>query len=139
MDTQTDAFDDRPETAEFVPQKTGVDASTQIEASDSLFDLHAEIQPLLDVLVGKVKRFIYFWSVKASEMYIFPGAGKQNVFAEAYIKKCIFRGIVSMFHQMPEIVLPNASPTSFQNNLPNLPLLFHMECRYAPGNNTGTI
>ena len=55
MDTQTDAFLDRPDSKEYVPQKTGVDVSTQIEASDALFDIHEEIQPLLDVLVGKVK------------------------------------------------------------------------------------
>lgn len=54
VDTQTDAFKDRPESAEYVPQKTGVDVSTQIEDSDSLFDIHKEIEPLLDVLVGKV-------------------------------------------------------------------------------------
>lgn len=59
VDTQTDAFADRPETPAFVPQKTGLDVSTQIEASDSLFDIHAEIQPLLDVLVGKVKGFTH--------------------------------------------------------------------------------
>lgn len=54
-DTQTDEFEDRPQTPDFVPKKTGVDVCTQIEISDNLFDLEREIQPLLDVLVGKVR------------------------------------------------------------------------------------
>lgn len=55
VDTQTDAFEERPQTPDFVPKKTGVDASTQIEVSDKLFDFEAEVQPMLAVLVGKVK------------------------------------------------------------------------------------
>ncbi|MEW5310119.1 MAG: hypothetical protein WDW38_001947 [Sanguina aurantia] len=51
--TQTDAFLDRPATPLFVPQKTGVDATTQIENGD-LFDFDFEVEPLLEVLVGKV-------------------------------------------------------------------------------------
>eukprot|EP00903_Cladosiphon_okamuranus_P012161 g11408.t1 len=53
VDTQTDAFEERPQTPDFVPKKTGVDASTQIEVSDKLFDFEAEVQPMLAVLVGK--------------------------------------------------------------------------------------
>ncbi|CAM9580784.1 unnamed protein product [Hapterophycus canaliculatus] len=52
-DTQTDDFEERPQTPDFVPKKTGVDASTQIEVSDRLFDFEAEVQPMLAVLVGK--------------------------------------------------------------------------------------
>jgi radial spoke head protein 3 len=51
-DTQTDAFLDRPVTPLFVPQKRGVDAETQIEHGD-LFDFNLEVEPLLEVLVGK--------------------------------------------------------------------------------------
>lgn len=51
-DTQTDAFLDRPITPLFVPQKRGVDAETQIENGD-LFDFNMEVEPLLEVLVGK--------------------------------------------------------------------------------------
>lgn len=51
--TQTDAFLDRPPTPLFVPQKTGLDADTQIEAGD-LFDFDFEVEPILEVLVGKV-------------------------------------------------------------------------------------
>mmetsp|Transcript_19841 Transcript_19841/g.34202 ORF Transcript_19841/g.34202 Transcript_19841/m.34202 type:complete len:529 (+) Transcript_19841:243-1829(+) len=51
--TQTDAFLDRPPTPLFVPQKTGVDVVTQIEQGD-LFDFDFEVEPILEVLVGKV-------------------------------------------------------------------------------------
>lgn len=51
--TQTDAFLDRPPTPLFVPQKTGLDATTQIENGD-LFDFNFEVEPILEVLVGKV-------------------------------------------------------------------------------------
>ncbi|CAN0428347.1 unnamed protein product, partial [Ectocarpus sp. 13 AM-2016] len=54
-DTQTDDFHERPPTPDFVPKKTGVDAWTQIEVSDKLFDFEAEVQPMLAVLVGKVR------------------------------------------------------------------------------------
>ncbi|CAN0172984.1 unnamed protein product [Ectocarpus fasciculatus] len=52
-DTQTDDFQERPQTPDFVPKKTGVDAWTQIEVSDKLFNFEAEVQPMLAVLVGK--------------------------------------------------------------------------------------
>ena len=42
MQTQTDAFLDRPATPLFVPAKMGVDATTQIEAAD-LFDFDFEV------------------------------------------------------------------------------------------------
>ncbi|CAN0444520.1 unnamed protein product, partial [Discosporangium mesarthrocarpum] len=52
-ETQTDCFSDCPPTPDYVPRKTGVDASTQMEELDGLFEFDAEVQPLLDVLVGK--------------------------------------------------------------------------------------
>jgi len=52
MSTQTDAFMDRPPTPLFVPTKTGMDSATQIEPGD-LFDFDFEVEPLLEVLVGK--------------------------------------------------------------------------------------
>lgn len=51
-DTQTDTFLDRPITPLFIPQKRGVDAETQIE-NDDLFDFNLEVEPLLEVIVGK--------------------------------------------------------------------------------------
>ncbi|KAF6772618.1 hypothetical protein AHF37_08307 [Paragonimus kellicotti] len=50
--TQTDYFLDRPPTPLFVPAKTGVDVETQIYEND-LFDFELEVQPILEVLVGK--------------------------------------------------------------------------------------
>mmetsp|Transcript_15000 Transcript_15000/g.35490 ORF Transcript_15000/g.35490 Transcript_15000/m.35490 type:complete len:368 (+) Transcript_15000:178-1281(+) len=50
--TQTEAFMDRPPSPLFIPTKTGVDAVTQIEAGE-LFDFDLEVQPILEVLVGK--------------------------------------------------------------------------------------
>ncbi|CAH8860825.1 unnamed protein product [Trichobilharzia szidati] len=50
--TQTDAFLDRPPTPLYVPAKTGVDVETQIYEND-LFDFNLEVQPILEVLIGK--------------------------------------------------------------------------------------
>jgi hypothetical protein len=49
---QTEEMMDRPPEPIFVPQPSGTDVSTQIEAGD-LFDFDFEVSPLLDVLVGK--------------------------------------------------------------------------------------
>ncbi|XP_070843719.1 radial spoke head protein 3 homolog [Chaetodon trifascialis] len=49
---QTDAFLDKPATPLFIPAKSGKDAETQIEEGE-LFDFDREVQPLLEVLVGK--------------------------------------------------------------------------------------
>ncbi|XP_059049799.1 radial spoke head protein 3 homolog B isoform X2 [Achroia grisella] len=49
---QTDLFVDRPATPIYVPAKTGADAFTQIYPGD-LFDFDLEVQPILEVLVGK--------------------------------------------------------------------------------------
>jgi len=52
VNTQTDPFMDRPPTPLFIPMKIGMDAETQIEAGD-LFDFDFEVEPILEVLVGK--------------------------------------------------------------------------------------
>merc|ERR1711976_137033 len=52
VETQTDAFLDRPPSPLFVPAKTGVDIATQILEGD-LFDFDVEVKPILEVLVGK--------------------------------------------------------------------------------------
>merc|ERR1712159_467012 len=52
VDTQTDEFLDRPASPLFIPIKTGVDKETQIMEGD-LFDFELEVEPFLDVLVGK--------------------------------------------------------------------------------------
>lgn len=54
---QTDKFLPRPPVLDYytrsIPKKTGIDASTQIEPEDNLFDFDMEVEPLLDVLIGK--------------------------------------------------------------------------------------
>ncbi|KAI4464971.1 flagellar radial spoke protein 3 [Holotrichia oblita] len=52
ISTQTDLFLDRPVSPFYVPAKTGADVSTQIYPGD-LFDFDMEVQPILEVLVGK--------------------------------------------------------------------------------------
>lgn len=52
IETQTDAFMDRPASPLFVPIKTGVDNETQIYDGE-LFDFDYEVEPILEVLVGK--------------------------------------------------------------------------------------
>lgn len=52
VETQTDEFLDRPASPLFIPIKTGVDKETQIMEGD-LFDFELEVEPILDVLVGK--------------------------------------------------------------------------------------
>ncbi|CAG9825042.1 unnamed protein product [Phaedon cochleariae] len=50
--TQTDLFLERPVSPFYVPAKTGADRETQIYPGD-LFDFDLEVQPILEVLVGK--------------------------------------------------------------------------------------
>ncbi|XP_046753826.1 radial spoke head protein 3 homolog B isoform X2 [Diprion similis] len=50
--TQTDHFLDRPPTPLYCPAKVGTDQCTQIFPGD-LFDYDVEVQPILEVLVGK--------------------------------------------------------------------------------------
>ena len=52
IDTQTDAFMDQLAAPIFIPMKTGVDVETQIYEGD-LFDFDTEVEPVLEVLVGK--------------------------------------------------------------------------------------
>lgn len=51
-EAQTDAFLDRPATPLYVPLKVGADVATQIEPGE-LFNFDVEVEPLLEVLVGK--------------------------------------------------------------------------------------
>ncbi|DAZ93138.1 TPA: hypothetical protein N0F65_009132, partial [Lagenidium giganteum] len=52
VDTQTDALLDLHPPVTFIPSASGVDVSTQIENGD-LFDFDLEVEPILEVLVGK--------------------------------------------------------------------------------------
>ncbi|CAK0844624.1 unnamed protein product [Prorocentrum cordatum] len=51
-ETQTDFLLDRPPSPLFLPAKIGVDIATQIEEGE-LFDFDVEVEPILEVLVGK--------------------------------------------------------------------------------------
>ena len=52
--TQTDVFAERDEEEDvYVPKKTGIDAYTQIEEEDNLFKFDLEVEPILEILVGK--------------------------------------------------------------------------------------
>jgi hypothetical protein len=53
VESQTDALAELPPPAPYVPRKTGVDVSTQIEPEDNLFKFDLEVEPILEVLVGK--------------------------------------------------------------------------------------
>ncbi|KAL6422086.1 hypothetical protein ACFW04_010859 [Cataglyphis niger] len=50
--TQTDYFLEKPELPSYCPNEIGQDACTQIEPGE-LFDFDIEVQPILEVLVGK--------------------------------------------------------------------------------------
>ncbi|KAJ3293587.1 Radial spoke head protein 3 [Borealophlyctis nickersoniae] len=50
--TQTDAFLDRAPSPLYIPQKSGIDVATQVYDGE-LFDFDYEVQPILEVLVGK--------------------------------------------------------------------------------------
>ena len=52
VEVQTDQFLDRPPSPVFIPKKLGVDATTQIYEGD-LFHFDVEVQPILEVIVGK--------------------------------------------------------------------------------------
>jgi len=51
-ETQTDFLLDRPQSPLFLPAKVGVDCHTQVVHGD-LFDFDREVEPVLEVLVGK--------------------------------------------------------------------------------------
>lgn len=52
VETQTDPFQDRPPTPQFIPPKEGVDVETQIWPGD-LFDFDTEVEPILSTLIAK--------------------------------------------------------------------------------------
>ncbi|CAG09450.1 unnamed protein product, partial [Tetraodon nigroviridis] len=53
MGCETGAFMDKPTTPLFIPAKTGKDVGTQIEEGE-LFNFDREVEPMLEVLVGKM-------------------------------------------------------------------------------------
>jgi hypothetical protein len=53
-ESQTDEFDNRPPTPDYVPRKTGVDTSTQIIDTTELFNFDQEVDPILEIITKKV-------------------------------------------------------------------------------------
>ncbi len=51
--TQTDKFKDRPTTPDYVPKKTGIDNTTQVDDVRELFDFNQESEPIVNVIVSK--------------------------------------------------------------------------------------
>lgn len=51
IETQTDPFMERPETPEFMPRQEGEGKGVQV--GEDLFDFDFEVEPILEVLVGK--------------------------------------------------------------------------------------
>ena len=53
IESQTSEFLPRPATPPYIPRKTGVDRSTQVEDVAELFNFDLEVKPLLEVIVMK--------------------------------------------------------------------------------------
>ncbi len=67
--TQTDAFLNRAPSPLFVPQKSGLDVSTQIYQGD-LFDFDLEVTPILELIVGKTLEQALLEVQEEEELYI---------------------------------------------------------------------
>lgn len=52
-DSQTDSFLPKIATPRYIPRKTGIDRSTQVEDVRELFNFDLEVAPILDVIVKK--------------------------------------------------------------------------------------
>ena len=51
---EPDYFTNRPPTAEFIPNPEGVNQAVQVDDTDpDLFDYELEVEPVLQVLIGK--------------------------------------------------------------------------------------
>lgn len=66
--SQSDAFQPRPATPPYIPRKTGIDRSTQVEDVRELFIFDLQVEPILDVIVSKTLEQVliffdlFFWS-----------------------------------------------------------------------------
>lgn len=67
--SQTDEFVPQPQTPKYIPRKTGIDVSTQVEDTMELFDFNAEVAPIVHVLVSKTIEQALF-EVKSEEELI---------------------------------------------------------------------
>lgn len=67
METQTLPFSDRPPSPLFVKAKTGLDIETQILPGD-LFNFDLEVEPILEVLVGKTLHVAMLEALQEEEL-----------------------------------------------------------------------
>lgn len=67
--TQTDIFLKRPPTPEYVPRKTGVDISTQVDDVRDLFKFDLEVKPIVEVIVQKTLEQALFEVRAEEELY----------------------------------------------------------------------
>ncbi len=49
---QTDEFQPRPDSPEYIPKKTGIDTATQVEDYE-LFNFEREVEPIVNVIITK--------------------------------------------------------------------------------------
>jgi len=64
---QTSFYIDRPPTPRFIPTKVGIDVYTQI-GDGELFDFESEVEPILQVLVGKTLEHARMEVLEESEL-----------------------------------------------------------------------
>jgi len=67
-ETQTDIFQTRPDTPEYVPRKTGVDVETQVEDVRDLFRFDEEVESLLNVICAKTLEQALFEVQREAEL-----------------------------------------------------------------------
>lgn len=79
VDSQTNEFQARPPTPEYVPRKTGVDRSTQITRDEAakLFDFDREVEPILEVIVSKTLEQALFEVEAEEELLSLEKAARQ--------------------------------------------------------------
>lgn len=79
VDSQTNEFQPRPPTPEYVPRKTGMDRSTQITRDEAthLFDFDREVIPILEVIVSKTLEQALFEVEAEEELLSLEKAARQ--------------------------------------------------------------
>ena len=79
VDSQTNEFQPRPPTPEYVPRKTGIDRTTQISPEEAarLFNFDQEVEPILNVIVYKTLEQALF-EVEAEEELLALDAAAQG-------------------------------------------------------------
>ena len=92
VESQTDPLNDLPPQAPYIPRKTGVDATTQIDPEDNLFKFDLEVEPILEVLVGKTLEQSLL-EVQEEEELSHLRARKEALYAEKAQEEARIRGM----------------------------------------------